>query len=41
LLAPITAKLVREWITEQRVSMDWQIFDPLRFGEANFARGSS
>ena len=28
LLAPITAKLVREWITEQRVSMDWQLFDP-------------
>ena len=37
LLAPITAKLVREWITEQRVSMDWQLFDPLRFGEAKFA----
>jgi glycine oxidase len=41
LLAPITAKLVREWITERRVSMDWQLFDPLRFGEAKFARGSS
>ena len=41
LLAPITAKLVREWITEQRVSMDWQPFDPLRFGEAKFARGST
>jgi glycine oxidase len=31
LLTPITAKLVREWITEQRVSMDWDLFDPLRF----------
>jgi glycine oxidase len=31
LLAPITAKLVREWITESRVSMDWEIFSPLRF----------
>jgi glycine oxidase len=41
LLAPITAKLVREWITEQRVSMDWQRFDPLRFGEAKFAWGNS
>jgi glycine oxidase len=41
LLAPITAKLVREWITEQRVSMDWQIFDPLRFSEAKSARNNS
>jgi glycine oxidase len=31
LLTPITAKLVREWIVEKRVSMDWDIFDPLRF----------
>jgi glycine oxidase len=31
LLAPITAKLVGEWITEQRVSMDWEVFSPLRF----------
>lgn len=31
LLAPITAQLVREWVTERRVSMDWDAFDPLRF----------
>ncbi len=31
LLTPITAKLVREWIVEKRVSMDWEIFSPLRF----------
>ena len=31
LLTPITAKLVREWITERRVSMDWDVFNPLRF----------
>jgi glycine oxidase len=31
LLAPITARLVREWITEQNVSMDWDRFSPLRF----------
>jgi glycine oxidase len=31
LLAPITAKLVREWIVEKRVSMDWELFNPLRF----------
>jgi glycine oxidase len=31
LLTPITALLIREWITEQRVSMDWDRFSPLRF----------
>jgi glycine oxidase len=31
LLAPITARLVREWITEKRVSVDWDRFSPLRF----------
>jgi glycine oxidase len=34
LLTPITAKLVREWIVEKRVSMDWEIFNPLRFAGA-------
>jgi glycine oxidase len=33
LLTPITAKLVREWVTERRVSLDWERFSPLRFGE--------
>jgi glycine oxidase len=32
LLTPITARLIREWITEQKVSMDWDRFSPLRFG---------
>jgi glycine oxidase len=31
LLTPITARLMREWITEQRVSVDWERFTPLRF----------
>jgi glycine oxidase len=31
LLAPITGKLVREWVTEGRVSLDWEPFSPLRF----------
>jgi glycine oxidase len=31
LLAPITATLVTEWITERRTSFDWEIFSPLRF----------
>ena len=31
LLTPVTARLVREWITEQEVSMDWDRFSPMRF----------
>ena len=31
LLAPITARLMCEWITQQRVSVDWERFSPLRF----------
>jgi glycine oxidase len=32
LLAPITAQLIREWITTQYVSQDWARFSPMRFG---------
>jgi hypothetical protein len=32
LLAPITAQLIREWITTQNVSVDWARFSPMRFG---------
>ena len=31
LLTPVTARLMREWLTEQRVSADWERFSPLRF----------
>ena len=31
LLTPITARLIREWITEQKVSLDWDRFSPMRF----------
>jgi glycine oxidase len=31
LLAPITARVVREWITLQRVSVEWERFSPMRF----------
>jgi glycine oxidase len=31
LLTPITARLIREWITEQRVTLDWDRFSPMRF----------
>ena len=34
LLAPITARLIREWITLQRVSVDWDRFSPMRIVEA-------
>jgi glycine oxidase len=35
LLAPITAKLIMEWITEGRVSLDCEDFSPLRFMTGN------
>lgn len=31
LLAPVTARLIREWISNRRVSVPWEIFSPLRF----------
>jgi glycine oxidase len=34
LLAPLTARLIREWITSQKVSVDWDRFSPMRFLEA-------
>jgi glycine oxidase len=34
LLTPITAQLIREWITLQRVTIDWERFSPLRFVNA-------
>jgi glycine oxidase len=37
LLTPITARLIREWITEQRVSVDWDRYSPLRFQDADRA----
>jgi glycine oxidase len=34
LLAPITARLICEWVTQQCVSVDWERFSPSRFVEA-------
>jgi glycine oxidase len=34
LLAPLTAQFMREWITTQKVSADWERFSPMRFLEA-------
>jgi glycine oxidase len=38
LLAPITALMIREWVTTQNVSVDWERVSPLRFLEAKRAR---
>ena len=35
LLAPVTAKLVREWITTGKTSLDVEAFSPLRFAQKN------
>src|SRR5579863_4566600 len=35
LLTPITARLVREWVTTQKVSLDWAPFSPMRFQSAS------
>jgi glycine oxidase len=40
LLAPITAQLIREWITTQNVSQDWTRLSPMRFGEVARATNS-
>ena len=34
LLTPVTARLMREWITQQWVSVDWERFSPMRFATA-------
>jgi glycine oxidase len=39
LLTPVTARLLSEWIREQKVSVDWERFSPLRFQSA--AAGAS
>jgi glycine oxidase len=40
LLAPITAKWIREWVTTQEVSLDWERFSPMRFLEARERLGA-
>ena len=41
LLAPVTAKLIGEWIAERRTSLDWEVFSPLRFPRANADRSAT
>jgi len=37
LLAPVTARLIQEWITKQKVSVDWSRCSPMRFLESTRA----
>ena len=41
LLAPITAKLIGEWIADRRTSLDWESFSGLRFTNARAERPAS
>ena len=41
LLAPVTAKLIGEWIAERRTSLDWEAFSPLRFTRASADRSAT
>jgi glycine oxidase len=40
LLTPVTARVIREWVTTQKVSEDWSPFSPLRFRHARQSRGA-
>jgi glycine oxidase len=40
LLTPVTARLIREWVTTQKVSEDWAPFSPMRFQQARHGRGA-
>ena len=40
LLAPITARLIREWVTTEEVSFDWDRLSPMRFLEATKQPGA-
>jgi glycine oxidase len=38
LLTPVTARLIREWVSEGKVSVDWERVSPMRFLEAKRKR---
>jgi glycine oxidase len=40
LLTPVTARLIREWVTTHKVSEDWTPFSPMRFQQARHSRGA-
>jgi glycine oxidase len=39
LLTPITARLIRDWVTTQKVRADWAPFSPMRFQQARQGQG--
>jgi glycine oxidase len=41
LLAPVTAKLIRNWILREQISLDTSIFSPLRFRDETSHTGGS
>jgi glycine oxidase len=41
LLAPVTAKLIGEWIADGRTTLDWEAFSPLRFSSAAADRSAT
>jgi glycine oxidase len=41
LLAPVTAKLIGEWIIDRRTSINWETFSPLRFLQAGTDRSAT
>jgi len=40
LLTPVTARLIREWVTTQNVTEDWAPFSPMRFQQAHHTRSA-
>jgi glycine oxidase len=40
LLAPVTARMIREWATTQQVSVNWDRVNPMRFLEARKTHGA-
>jgi glycine oxidase len=40
LLAPVTARLIGEWVAERRTHLDWETFSPLRFSRAGADRSA-
>ena len=40
LLTPVTARLIRDWVTTQKVTEDWAPFSPMRFRQERQSRGA-
>jgi glycine oxidase len=40
LLAPVTARLIKEWVSTQKVAVDWERVSPMRFLEATHSQNA-